>query len=261
MHELAERAAEAVAEASLRPPVDVWGLAEKFGITVLERAIWGDGRLVHRDCGVEIQVSCRTTPARRRFTIAHELGHLWALHEGLGGGRLSHADEERFCNAFAAALLIPHTWLGTNAMGQPQDLPTLCRLARQAQTSVSAMLLRLRAKVGWGATLLRFRRESGHWRLASVVGCSTTARTRLSVTAHTDAVLRPLSVDSRIVRVALPLEVDDLVVRCEAELSPGAHSALALTRLRLPRRERSESLPGNDLAWRLWSLTTEASRW
>lgn len=233
--------------------------------------MWGDGRLVHCDGGIEIHVCSRGTPSRRRFTIAHELGHLWASRAGGVGAHVPRDAEERFCDAFAAALLIPRDWLSATAEGGSEGLPALCRLARIAQTSISAMLLRLRDQLGWRGTLLRYRRESGEWRLASVVGSSSQLQRRLSATEETAWALSTLAGRPRILRASLPLGVDGDVFRCRAELSVSPRSALAFTRFRLADEIASQhwskpletTIPPkprhppvtDELGWRLWALT------
>jgi hypothetical protein len=88
------------------------------------------------------------SPGRRRFTIAHELGH-WYLHAEGG------AEFARFCrdadllaerhmegeaNAFAAALLTPEPILREQAQATGLNLPLL---ARRFDVSLPALRLRL----------------------------------------------------------------------------------------------------------------------
>ena len=60
----------------------------------------------------EILIRADDDPVRRRFTIAHELGH-WCLHRHHGepvfarASLSSGSDEEHAADAFAAALLVP----------------------------------------------------------------------------------------------------------------------------------------------------------
>lgn len=47
-------------------------------------------------------------PGARLFTLIHELCHIWIGQTGLSdAGANNHRDEERFCNAVAAELLVP----------------------------------------------------------------------------------------------------------------------------------------------------------
>jgi len=92
----------------------------------------------------------RRSPGRRRFTVAHELGH-WYLHATHQPGERF----ERFCrgedlkstrsregeaNEFAAALLMPEQLLGETAERLRMNIPLL---AKRFDVSVPAMRLRL----------------------------------------------------------------------------------------------------------------------
>lgn len=255
MDDLPERAARGVAATlGLRPPVDVWTLAEQhFGARILVRPSRGDGRLVHDKRSMEIHLCPYTTPTRRRFTIAHELGHLWALREGLANGALSRVEEEQFCNAFAAALLIPRDWLDTFGREQPESLGSLCRLARLTQTSISAMLIRLRAKIGWRGTLLRCHMEEQSWRVCSVVGASASLRSQLSLTPDAIPIFARAGTHSLFTSVRLPLHIGGRSFHCRAEISVGNRSAIALTRLH--GQMRPQPLNSDLLAVRIWLLT------
>jgi Zn-dependent peptidase ImmA (M78 family) len=92
----------------------------------------------------------RRSPGRRRFTVAHELGH-WYLHATHKPGERF----ERFCrgedlrrtrskegeaNEFAAALLMPEQLLGDAAEQMRMNIPLL---AKRFDVSVPAMRLRL----------------------------------------------------------------------------------------------------------------------
>jgi Zn-dependent peptidase ImmA (M78 family) len=92
----------------------------------------------------------RRAPGRRRFTIAHELGH-WYLH----ADRSSDGQYTRFCrgpdlrgtrgeegeaNQFASALLMPEGLLTETASELQMNIPLL---AKRFDVSVPAMRLRL----------------------------------------------------------------------------------------------------------------------
>lgn len=106
------------------------------------------------------RAEARRSPGRRRFTIAHEVGH-FVLHvpvvhklfadgpgdiqeidERSSSGRLSaHRKREREANIFASELLMPETLLNEQARATGFNLPAL---ARRFEVSVPAMRLRLR---------------------------------------------------------------------------------------------------------------------
>jgi len=110
-------------------------------LTTVDKTIWVDRREADR------------SPARRRFTIAHELGH-WMLHAKRGekgnyqrfcrGPDLdSHAEtgkQEREANDFAAELLMPEEVIAAVA---PECGFNLALLATRFEVSVPALELRL----------------------------------------------------------------------------------------------------------------------
>ena len=94
-------------------------IAQCDGLQVVEDNIDGDGYYVPLGAtGAEILVKASSAETRKRFTIAHELGH-WALARIVGSGSGESFQPtsvgpwrlEEWCNAFAASLLIPEPWL------------------------------------------------------------------------------------------------------------------------------------------------------
>lgn len=103
------------------PPVPVEAIAEDLlGLAINEGALAVSGLLIpaRREIWVDA-TEARDSPARRRFTIAHEIGH-WVCQVRAGAGAPIHcrldpsagdaapADPlEREANIFAAELLMP----------------------------------------------------------------------------------------------------------------------------------------------------------
>lgn len=138
-----------------RLPIDVVGLASARGIRVTELDAPGwDGRVYVDEGGrVTVEVDGRQAPARRRFTVAHEL-----IHTAFPGFRRerryrvdddlelalfsrSRAEEEQLCDWGASVLLMPDelTW----SHRADQGLRAVERLARDAKVSLEAAGLRL----------------------------------------------------------------------------------------------------------------------
>ncbi|MCM1275558.1 MAG: ImmA/IrrE family metallo-endopeptidase, partial [Lachnospiraceae bacterium] len=67
---------------------------------------------------------------RRRFTIAHELGHCVLGH--VRSGRLPNGGEEREADRFAAALLAPAAVLRACAVRSPEETARLCGITISA---------------------------------------------------------------------------------------------------------------------------------
>ncbi len=95
----------------------------------------------------------RQATTRKRFTMAHEIGHLvipWHLG-GLGCQVSAFSgyedfitkDSEKEANGFAAELLMPEVWLGT-VLGEAKSMAdALNRFAEEAQVSRTAMAFAL----------------------------------------------------------------------------------------------------------------------
>jgi uncharacterized protein DUF955 len=109
------------------PPVPVEPLARSAGFEIVERL--GLGRLSGRMVGTRIEVApCH--PHRRRFVVAHELGHHF-----LGKPHKSGPHVEQEVNAFAGELLIPGPFL-LEALAREADRRAL---ARAFNVSVQAL--------------------------------------------------------------------------------------------------------------------------
>jgi transcriptional regulator with XRE-family HTH domain len=139
-----------------RGPVgDLVGLMDLIGITVYLAPLGADLKstvsgafLPHDRVGFSALVNAETTPGRRRFTLAHELGH--ALFHGdrmyvTYFGRREAA--ERFADAFAGEFLVPTQSLRAvaEAMGvtKVQDPEVVVHLQRTFKVSYAMMLVRL----------------------------------------------------------------------------------------------------------------------
>jgi Zn-dependent peptidase ImmA (M78 family) len=164
---LAERAAAEVLEQLhlRRPPIDVRAIAQRIGAQV--RAVPHDGSIsgmLYRDGRqVIIGVNERDVPARQRFTIAHELGHL-KLHRGrpmildhkvqddirvdLRDTTQPSSHEEVQANAFAAELLMPEALVADAIAKAPKrarqsEDVLVSHLMRTFEVSRDAMVYRL----------------------------------------------------------------------------------------------------------------------
>lgn len=84
-----------------------------------------------------IALSARGNPMRRRFSVAHEVGHL-LLHPEPAPGSGRH---EREANVFAAEFLMPAGELGEQ-LPAPDDVPALKDLADGYGVSVTALAYR-----------------------------------------------------------------------------------------------------------------------
>jgi len=151
------------------PSVDVRSLARALGATIKEEASDSDvsGALFREEDFILIGVNSSHSETRKRFTIAHELGHL-ILHDdpvqidhhytAIGhSSRLrpvaqrsqvsSEARDPREieANRFAAALLMPNDFLEKSVRGLKLPLTgkEIGDLSIEYQVSLQAMLFRL----------------------------------------------------------------------------------------------------------------------
>ena len=86
-------------------------IVEKLGGTIQKEAFFSDGAVEKEGNGFKIIVSPFQDEKRERFTIAHELGHLF-LHMGYRTNNElweKQENKEYQANEFAAAFLMPAT--------------------------------------------------------------------------------------------------------------------------------------------------------
>lgn len=141
-------------------PVSVERVARRLGLTIKPADLGEDcsGVLVRKGNRAVIGVNWKHSLTRRRFSIAHEIGH-FDLHSGETyidrGYRVHFRDlesgsgtkrEEMEANAFAAALLMPSVLVRDAFEKQPFELTeddVLITLARKFKVSTQAMTFRL----------------------------------------------------------------------------------------------------------------------
>jgi Zn-dependent peptidase ImmA (M78 family) len=114
------------------PPVDLDRIVALWpNLSVVLDRLEKPGYLVNMGIrGAEIIVKSDDPPARRHFTIAHEIGH-WLLHIGIDGsevrpGQLHPNVIERWCDRFAVNLLMPREWILPD--GQQMRLSSLLEM-------------------------------------------------------------------------------------------------------------------------------------
>ena len=133
--------------------IDVEAIAMLRGLVCVTGGITGaEGRLVRAGVGGIIRVGDRSTnEGRRRFTIAHEIGH-FELHRRKDRATCAVADlncwgtlgkeEEYQANVFAAELLMPDRLFAPHCRGVRPGLEQIQTLATLFQTSLTATAIR-----------------------------------------------------------------------------------------------------------------------
>ena len=252
--ELAAAALEAVRVAQVPfPIVDLPAAIENvFGadVTVLPLEAGFDGLAVSSSEVKLILASTSTVPARQRFTIAHELGHLLAgdeqeltVDEDVFDANHRRTPGEMRANAFAAAFLMPESVLRRVVGAAGLDEIGFARLCFDFGVSPSSLSYRLQnlrlldagraetwggmtgarvaALVGSGAAFAGQVSAAGQPRLPGLL-VATTYR----VYEQGEATLRPyanlVGVDVDVLRASLETSATELADRDPAELGTAA---------------------------------------
>lgn len=140
----------------LTPPIDPFAIAISHGIQIIPVQMEYDGVLSRSEAGgymIELNKSHPNT--RKRFTVAHELGHTlfldFQVHRGNPQFRLKETElgfvgtdrgEERLCNIAAAEILMPGAQFSAH-LQSPFRAESIPRLSRQFITSLHSTALRV----------------------------------------------------------------------------------------------------------------------
>lgn len=147
-----------------RPPVDVENVARHLGLNIAYADLGSDvsGLLISRDDATAIAVQAGDNDNRKRFTIAHEIGHFCLRHQFEPGEHV-HVDrghvitprnskssagidpKEIEANQFAACLLMPSKLLQARitSLRVPLHDSHVTLLAHEFAVSEQAMTIRL----------------------------------------------------------------------------------------------------------------------
>jgi IrrE N-terminal-like domain len=215
------------------PPVDLGAVAGALGVNRIETAqMTEEGRLEQRAGQVSISLRAGASAPRRRFTLAHELGHLVLADptRDFTAHRMWRQPdrEERFCDEFAASLLMPRAWILAEFMGRPQNLATVRDLATATGASMSASVVRLRELLNWRCSLLYWRQTDDHWALLYCAGVPHNLHNRItSAPATREAV--SFAAERRLnAMVSMPLMIGRELRAVPAEVSTRGAAVVAL---------------------------------
>lgn len=160
--------AENIAEVkgSGKVPIDVKAIAQSLGLEVNEADLGPDvsGLLISNGATAQVYVQSKDHKFRKRFTIAHEIGHHFLRHQFESGEHV-HVDKGNYisqrgprasegidfkeieANQFAASLLMPTKALRQRIGKMPGATPLLDHhvtlLAKEFGVSEQAMTIRL----------------------------------------------------------------------------------------------------------------------
>jgi IrrE N-terminal-like domain len=150
------------------PPSDLVAVAKRVGVvSISEEELPGSGELRRQGDTFEIVYSKDLNLSRRRFTIAHEIGHVLAAPRGT---KCSKSRElEALCNKLAAEILMPAVSF-RRVWTRKVSISDLFKIAKMFETSVSATAIRAHELFDAGALEVR---------QGSIVWCKGIPRTEL----------------------------------------------------------------------------------
>jgi Zn-dependent peptidase ImmA (M78 family) len=157
------------------PPANLDLIAKNLGVVSITREpIALDGLLVLEEAGYSIKIRAEHPPARQRFTIAHELGHLIVREAGnlapptmqaqicAPGAR--SAWEEELCDYAAGQLLIPDDWAWEFLGDREPSFSTIAEMAKLCETSLEVAARRVVEQPRWKCRIVWWTLERGWFR-------------------------------------------------------------------------------------------------
>ena len=139
---------------TLENPVNLEGLAKKWGVTSIEEhPLSSEGLILPSRSGYKIVINRDAIRSRRRFSLAHELGHLLLHKSGISdlksakgkrrGSLGADWDEERLCDQIAAEILMPRMAFYEDGWMEGWSLRSLTTLAKKYEASKGATAIRM----------------------------------------------------------------------------------------------------------------------
>ena len=217
------------------PPVDVEYLAGLLGVDqIVEALLVEDGRMERLGGSTRIVIRSSLAQQRRRFTIAHELCHVLLAdpNSDLMAARhiIGHDQEERFCEDFAAALLLPWAWVKAIAYNRPQSLHTLRVVAGRSNASLASVCVRLNKVAGWQRTLLHWKHHNDRWIFRWAAGLPAGLEGRIRSAKRTPDLFRALD-ERGDVEASVPIMIGGEEREIPALVSVRHGSSLVLAQL------------------------------
>lgn len=130
-----------------QPPINIERLARYLGVREVVTADFldADACLVTGRSGHRIVVKDKSSKRRRRFSIAHELGHLLLSHGGISyrGAKIAERKrEERLCDLIAEELLMPIELFRPRAEARLRGVTAIESLATEFDTAIESTAIR-----------------------------------------------------------------------------------------------------------------------
>jgi hypothetical protein len=186
---LADRLARSVAELAGPVPVDLHSLATSLGVTeIVPASMTEDGRTTWDEGRPRIELRADRPQTRRRFTLAHEIGHILLAQDQSVARRthgLANDDVERLCERIAASILMPRDWVYRFTERERYNLSVLRLMAHKADVSLAAAAVRLAEVSGGTCVLLRWKRAPTRWVIVGQAAVPLQYSGRLEATTRT----------------------------------------------------------------------------
>lgn len=153
--------------------IDLEAIAFDQGVSIKSRQLRGcEARIVGRQDRAIISIDERVNPSRRRFSIAHELGH-WHHHHGralacraddIGNPRQHVTNPERIADNYAANLLMPGFLFEPIARQLEQvGVHATRELAERFRTSLTSTAIRLVERGPELSFIVCYGRDGRRW--------------------------------------------------------------------------------------------------
>lgn len=129
----------------LKAPVNVFELARRMGIEIRTQSGSSYSGVVRSGPdGAVITLRSEDPPARKRFTVAHEIGHLMLHNIGVAYRDESYTGtpQEVEANQFAAELLMPDELFDSVLMRHGTDPKTLAKIFGVSDLSARVRLMK-----------------------------------------------------------------------------------------------------------------------
>ncbi|BCV20244.1 ImmA/IrrE family metallo-endopeptidase [Moorella sp. Hama-1] len=136
----------------LSGPVNPWEVADRLQIKVSEEPLDADGYLLQQNNNTRILISKKIDyKPRKRFTIAHEIGHFYISHHQAGIFRCLPKDLQSFrtnkkveneANEFAAEFLLPAVEV-EKYLKHPPDFDLIKEISEVYGTSLAATAIKI----------------------------------------------------------------------------------------------------------------------
>lgn len=212
------------------PPTAIEALCGKSGISLAKSEdLIGSGALMSDGAGLQILYARDLSLARRRFTIAHELGH--ATFQRIARDRVTASNElERLCDMFATELLMPKSVFLTE-IGSGFRLSELPALAHRFRVSLMSAAIRVAELKS--VSIFEIDKNEVRWGVGLITRSPLSALHDALGPAITEAIKGHYGTDY------VAMTIGESLLHCEIEYGPIGKTERALVMLRNGRPSNS----------------------